>query len=134
MFRSWDTGDTWGGIAPHFFAYQKEKRETKEKRKNFKAETIKSLSPRSQCYCFSHSRVSRIQRFFLSVLHGGWQYFPVFHGPSTLKSSSPVLLCCCYWHSPINIYRAFFNSTLKGFTSLPWDWTLPLSRVVIRLL
>ena len=48
---------------PHFFAYQKEKRETKEKRKSFKAETIKRLSPRSKCYCFNHSGASRIQKF-----------------------------------------------------------------------
>ena len=46
------------------FAQQKEKRETKGKKKTFKAETIKRLSPRSKCYCFSHSRASRIQRFF----------------------------------------------------------------------
>ena len=35
---------------------------------------------------------------------------------------------------PINFCRAVFNSTLKDFTSLSWDWTLPLSRIVIRLL
>ena len=33
-------------------------------RKSFKAETIKKLSPRSKCYCFSHSRASRIQKLF----------------------------------------------------------------------
>ena len=70
---------------------QKEKRGTK-KRKSFKAETIKRLSPRSKCYCFSHSRASRIQKFFLTANHGGRYYFSVFHGPSTLRSISPALL------------------------------------------
>ena len=36
--------------------------------------------------------------------------------------------------SPINFYIAVFNSTPKDFTSLSWDWTSLLSRVVIRLL
>ena len=43
----------------------------REKRKGFKAETIKRLSPRLKLYCFSHSRASRIQKFFLSANHGG---------------------------------------------------------------
>ena len=54
--------------------------------KNFKEETFISLSPRSQYYCFNHSRASRIQKFFLVGL-----YFTVFRGPSTLKSFSPPL-------------------------------------------
>ena len=45
----------------HTFLHSKKNRETKgKKRKNFKGETIKRLSARSKCYCFSHSRVSRI--------------------------------------------------------------------------
>ena len=32
-----------------------------------KAEIIERLSPRSKCYCFSHSRVFRIQKNFFSV-------------------------------------------------------------------
>ena len=35
-------------------------RDKEQKRKGFKAETIKRLSPRSKYYCFSHSRASRI--------------------------------------------------------------------------
>ena len=35
------------------FLHRKKKRETKGKRKSFKAETFKRLSPRSKCYCFS---------------------------------------------------------------------------------
>ena len=64
----------------------------KKKRRIFKAETIERLSPRSKCHCFSHSRVSRIQKIFLSVNHGGRQYFSVFHGPYTLKSIMPALI------------------------------------------
>ena len=47
----------------HFFG-SKKKREANEqtkKRKSFKAETTKRLSPRSKCYSFSHSKASRIQ-------------------------------------------------------------------------
>ena len=65
--------------------------ETKAKKKGFRAETAKRLSPRSKYYCFSHSRAFRIRKFFLSANHGGRQYFSVFHGPPTLKSISPVL-------------------------------------------
>ena len=39
-----------------FFAQHKQKREVKEKRKSFKAETIERLSPGSKCYYFSHTR------------------------------------------------------------------------------
>ena len=42
------------------------KRKQRVKRKSLKAETIKKLPPSSKCYCFSHSRASRIQKFFLS--------------------------------------------------------------------
>ena len=48
--------------------------------KGFKAETIKPTSPSSK-YCFSHSRASTIQKFFLSSNHGGQQQFSVFHSP-----------------------------------------------------
>ena len=44
-----------------------EKGKQRKKRKSFKAETIKRLSPRSTCYCFSHSRLSKFQKFFLSA-------------------------------------------------------------------
>ena len=89
---------------PHFFAQEKEKRETKEKTKSFKAEAIKGLSPKSKCYCFSHSRAHRIQKFFFSANHDGWQNFWVFHGPSTLKSISLALILdlyewCKFWYS-----------------------------------
>ena len=54
-------GETWG-IAPTFLCTKR-----KKENKSFKAETIKSLSPRSQCYCFRHFRASRIQKCFLSA-------------------------------------------------------------------
>ena len=81
-----------GGHGAATFLQAKRKKENKgKKRKTFKAETIKRLSPSSKCYCFSHSRASRIQNFFLSPNHGGRLYLSVFHGPSTLKSISPAL-------------------------------------------
>ena len=76
---------------PTFLHSKKKIRKQRGKRKNSKAETIKRLPPRLKCYCFSHSRAFRIQKFFLSANHGGRQYFPLFHGPSTLRSISPTL-------------------------------------------
>ena len=55
---------------PTFLVWEKEKGKLREKRTIFKAETIERLSPRSKCYYFSHCRVSRIQKFFLSANHG----------------------------------------------------------------
>ena len=59
--------------------------------KGFKAEIIKRPSSTSKCFCLSHSRASRFQKFFLSVNYGDLQYFSVSHGPSTLKSILPAL-------------------------------------------
>ena len=52
---------------PHTQTFLRSKKKNGNKgktRKSFKAETIKKLSPRSKCYCFSHSRASRIQKLF----------------------------------------------------------------------
>ena len=68
-------------LSPTFLRSKKKKGKLREKKTIFKAETIESLSPRSKCYCFSHSRVYRIEKIFLSANHGGRQYFSVFHGP-----------------------------------------------------
>ena len=72
----------------------------------FRAKTIKRLSPRSKCYCFSHSKASTIQKLFLSVNHGCWAtvtFWPWWDQPwlpkilssvswpPTLKSISPEL-------------------------------------------
>ena len=90
--RYWGAGGRHG--LPTFLRSKKKKGKQSEKRKTFKAETVKTLSPTSKCYCFSHSRVSRIQKFFWSANHGGRQYLSVFHGPSTLKS---ILLALINW-------------------------------------
>ena len=79
---------------PTFLHSKKKKGKQRKKRKSFRAETIKRLLPRSKCYCFSCSRASRTQTFFLSANCGGRQFFSVFHGPSTLKFISPAL---CTW-------------------------------------
>ena len=57
-----DTGGPWGACtAPSFFCVTKRKKGNKgKKRKSFKVETIKRLSPKSKCYCFSHSRATKI--------------------------------------------------------------------------
>ena len=53
---------------PQLFCVAKRKKLNKGKKgKSFKAETIKRLPPKSKCYCFSHCRASRIEKFFLSA-------------------------------------------------------------------
>ena len=67
-------------MPPGTFLHNKKKKwRQRQKRKGFKAETIKRMSPRSK-YCFSHSRESIIPKFFFSANHGDWQYFSVLHG------------------------------------------------------
>ena len=56
-----------------------------------KGNNEKRLSPRSKCYCFSHSRASRIQKKFFLRNHGGQLHFSVFHSSSTLNFISPTL-------------------------------------------
>ena len=48
-----------------FLLSKKKKGKQRKKWNSFKAETIKRLSPRSKCYCFSHSTASKIQKIFL---------------------------------------------------------------------
>ena len=75
------------GEFPNFFSITKaKKKETKKNKKEFQR-----LSPRSKCYCFSHSTASRIQKFYFSANHGGQEHFSVLNGSSTLKSISPAL-------------------------------------------
>ena len=50
-----------GAWSPTFLRSKMKKMKQRKKRKSFKAETIKRLSPKSKCYCFSHSRVSKIK-------------------------------------------------------------------------
>ena len=58
--------DVWQDPSHFFFRSKKKIGGKRKKRKSFKAKTIKRLSPRSKCYYFSHSRVSRIQKFWLA--------------------------------------------------------------------
>ena len=73
MYMYIRAGDTEGPediASPHFcLAKRKNCRKGKKKRKSLNTDTIKRLSPRTKCYCFSHSRASRTQFFFLSVIH-----------------------------------------------------------------
>ena len=87
------TGPAMGNHAPPPppFCVAKKKGKPREKITIFKAEIIERLSSGSKCYCFSHSRVSRIQKIFLSANNTGRQYFSVFQGTSTLKSISLAL-------------------------------------------
>ena len=105
--------DRGGHGSPTSLRNKKKKGKEKEKRKTFKAETIKRLSLRSKCYCFSYSRVSRIQNFFWSANHGGRQYLSMFHGPSALKSISPALMKSNYE------ILEFIKQSLSSFT-LNW--------------
>ena len=54
---------------------KKKKGKQRKTKMGFRAETVESFSPRSKCYCFSHRKAPRIQKFFLSANHGGRQYF-----------------------------------------------------------
>ena len=59
--RAGDTGGSGGHDPPLTILRSKKKKgRQKQKRKGFKAETIKRLPSRSKYYCFSHSRASRI--------------------------------------------------------------------------
>ena len=103
-------------MAPTFLRGKKKWMQRK-KRKGFKAETIKRLSPRLKCYCFSHSRASIIQNFFMLANNGGRQYFSVLHGPSTLKSILPAL---CFRQeyqtaTEINLFACKFYITVRHF-------------------
>ena len=93
IIRAGNTGGAGGSMAPSLFCIAKRKKGNKgKKRKGFKAETIKKLSPKSKYYCFNRSRASRIRKFFLLDNHGGQQYFSVFHGFPTLKFISSELI------------------------------------------
>ena len=77
---------------PPLFSVTKRKKGNKEKKKGcFKVETIKRLLPRSKCYCFSHSRVSRIQLFFVGQPQWPTILFSVTW-PSTFGFISQVLI------------------------------------------
>ena len=82
-------------MGPTIFFVAK-KRDTKEKRKSFKSETIKRLSINILKNYQNVNVLASLERlefkFFWSANQGGQQYFSVFHGPYTLKSILPALL------------------------------------------
>ena len=82
------TQGRWGAWSPTFLRSKKKKGRQRQKRKGFKAETIKRLSPRSKYFCFSRSRPSR--KVLLSTNHGGRQYFSVFHAPPSMLHPPPL--------------------------------------------
>ena len=69
---------------PTFLCNKNKKEKQRKKRKSFKAETIKRLSPRSKCYYFSN-----VNGFILERLE--FKHFSVFYDPSTLISILLVL-------------------------------------------
>ena len=94
-------------IAPIFCRAKIKKRKQRKKRKSSEAETIKRLSPRSKCYCFSN-----VYCFILERLE--FKYFSVFHNPSNLKSISlalPNLALMC---------AAFYRKLLKSKVQVEW--------------
>ena len=95
-------------LPPNFLCCKNKKGRQRQKTKAFKAETIKRLSPRSKYCYFSHSRTSRIRKFFLSANHGGRQYFSVFHAPPTLKSISPALVIEVRWK--LHLHNGYYDS------------------------
>ena len=78
------------GGRPLFLHSKKKIGRQRGKGKGFKAETIKRLSPRSKYYCFSHSRVSNYQIFFLSANHGGRQSTALFSIPLHPPHPAPL--------------------------------------------
>ena len=84
--------ETGGPSAPppssvHFFC------KTKEKRKGFKTETIKKLLSGSKCYCFSHSRGSKIQNFFF-----GQSYWPTILSSVLWTLHFEILFASLLWY------------------------------------
>ena len=80
-------GEGRGGMASPLFCIAKRKKGDKGKKDRISKQILLKgmvkilLSPRSKYYCFSHSRASRIRKFFLSANHVGLQYISVFYGP-----------------------------------------------------
>ena len=111
-----DTGMAKGGTWPQTFCLAKIKKGSKGKKaKSFKAETIKRLSPRSKCYCFSN-----VYCFILERLE--FKSFSVFHDPSTLNSISPVqpnlALICAALHRKFISLRCLLGGIFSYFLLL----------------
>ena len=133
-------GDTGEAIAPPTFLHSKKKKgRQREKRKGFKAETIKRLSPRSKYYCFNHSRATRIQNCFgrpTMVADNTFQcsmahHFEIhFTGPANLWCWVCIALCSWKQHKSTSIisylvknhYSMVSEEPLQcqSFESLKW--------------
>ena len=118
LFRARDTKGARGPCPPtstplhththtHTFLYSKKKKGKQGKKERFSKQKLLKSCHQGQnvtVLAILESRVSRIQKIFLSATHGSQQYFSVFHGPSTLKSISPALLLLSIVH---DIYANF---------------------------
>ena len=62
---------------------KKRKRKKRKKRKSFKVETIKRLSTRSKCYCFSHSSASTTM---VIILWEFLMFYQIFISPQVKRS------------------------------------------------
>ena len=116
---------------PLSFLRSKEKKR-KQKKKRYNAEPICRLLPRSKCYCFSHSRASKIQKCFLSANHDGRQYCSMLHGPYNLKFILLVLFFCemkCIVSSVTIMIWKKVRSKMKKYSSpSPFDQSLIMAK------
>ena len=85
----------------HFLALQKEKRETKEKKQSL----------RSKCYCFSHNRASRIQKFLVGQ--------PVADNCLQCFMAPPLLNRFC-WPCSMLCDKKLFNEEMREQRVKPW--------------
>ena len=106
--QGWRHWASRGGAWPSNFLCSKNKKgKQREKRKSFKVETIKRLSPRWKCvYCL-----------ILESLE--FKYYSVLHGPSTLKSISPappnLVLICAALHRKLICLRCVLGGISSYF-------------------
>ena len=102
----------WGAGGPlHLtFLRSKKKKWKQRKKKVFKTETIKSLSPRLKCCCFSHSRASRIQKCFLSVNYRRQYFSALFLNPFRRP-------CSIKWLIPYQLKKLRSEAAVRR-----WSW------------
>ena len=116
-----------GAMVPPHFCIAKRKKGHK-KRKSFKAETIERLSPSSKCYCLSHSRVARIQKFKstfqCSMAPPYWDLFRrpcllrnCFDSQITLLSTVKIFSVCHVTMQKLSFFR--FWILMRNFCVIP---------------
>ena len=134
----WNRADDTGGgpWTPTFLSNKKKKGRQREKRKGFKAETTKSLSPRSKYDCFNHSRASRIRQFFLPTMLADNTFQCSIPPPPrpphpTLESISPAL-----WNRTLrekyNFYFIGVFASIEKFSFWEKDWALGYNSLKFR--